>query len=81
MPAGDGVRSSSRPQARERLRRSGLLLGRRPRPELAEYKAGPNRFELRLRTPKGVAGPQTITLRVYDGAVLINEESIAIMMT
>jgi len=74
------VRSSSRPQARERLRRSGLL-GRRPRPELAEYKAGPNRFELRLRTPKGAAGPQTITIRVYDGAVLINEESIAILMT
>ena len=52
-----------------------------PSPSCAEYKARPNRFEFRLRTPKGAPGQQTITIRVYDGAVLINEESIAILMT
>jgi len=55
--------------------------GGNPSPSCAEYKAGPNRFEFRLRTPKGATGAQTITIRVYDGAVVINDESIAILMT
>ena len=53
-----------------------------PTPNCAEYKAGPNRFEFLLRTPKGVTGPQVITIKVFDGAVVINEEDSApIVMT
>jgi Beta-lactamase enzyme family len=53
-----------------------------PTPNCAEYKAGPNRFEFLLRTPKGVTGLHVITIRVFDGAVVINEEdSDPIVMT
>jgi hypothetical protein len=52
-----------------------------PSPNCAEYKAGPHRFEFLLRTPKDATGPQVITIRVFDGAVVINEESEPIMMT
>ena len=53
-----------------------------PTPNCAEYKPGPNRFEFLLRTPKGVTGPQVITIKVFDGAVVINEEDSApIVMT
>ena len=45
-----------------------------PSPNCAEYKAGPNRFEFLLRTPKGVTGSHVITIKVFDGAVVINEE-------
>ena len=55
--------------------------GGNPSPNCAEYKAGPNRFEFLLRTPKGVTGPQVITIRVFDGAVVINEEDSPIVMT
>ncbi len=53
-----------------------------PSPNCAEYKAGPNRFEFLLRTPKGVTGLHVITIKVFDGAVVINEEdSDPIVMT
>jgi hypothetical protein len=53
-----------------------------PSPNCAEYKAGPNRFEFLLRTPKGVTGLHVITIKVFDGAVVINEEDSApILMT
>ena len=53
-----------------------------PSPNCAEYKAGPNRFEFRLDTPKGVTGLHVITVKVFDGAVVINEEDSApILMT
>ena len=53
-----------------------------PTPNCAEYKAGPNRFEFLLRTPKGVTGLHVITIKVFDGVVVINEEdSDPIVMT
>ena len=53
-----------------------------PSPNCAEYKPGPNRFEFRLDTPKGVTGLHVITIKVFDGAVVINEEDSApILMT
>ena len=53
-----------------------------PSPNCAEYKAGPNRFEFRLDTPQGVTGLHVITVKVFDGAVVINEEDSApILMT
>jgi hypothetical protein len=53
-----------------------------PTPNCAEYKAGPNRFDFLLRTPKGVTGLHVITIKVFDGAVVINEEdSDPIVMT
>jgi hypothetical protein len=53
-----------------------------PSPNCAEYKAGPNRFEFLLRTPRGVTGLHVITITVFDGAVVINEEDSApIVMT
>jgi len=53
-----------------------------PSPNCAEYKAGPNRFEFLLRTPKGVTGLHVITIKVLDGVVVINEEdSDPIVMT
>ena len=53
-----------------------------PTPNCAEYKAGPNRFDFLLRTPKGVTGLHVITIKVFDGAVVINEEdSDPILMT
>jgi Beta-lactamase enzyme family len=56
--------------------------GGNPSPNCAEYKAGPNRFEFLLDTPKGVTGLHVITVKVLDGAVVINEEDSApILMT
>ena len=53
-----------------------------PSPNCAEYKAGPNLFMFLLDTPKGVTGPQVITVKVFDGAVVINaEDSAPILMT
>ena len=53
-----------------------------PTPNCAEYKAGPNRFDFLLRTPKGVTGLHVITIKVFDGVVVINEEdSDPIVMT
>jgi hypothetical protein len=52
-----------------------------PSPNCAEYKAGPNRFEFLLQTPKGVTGSHVITVEVLDGAVVINEETEPIVMT
>ena len=56
--------------------------GGNPSPNCAEYKAGPNRFDFLLKTPKGVTGSHVITIKVFDGAVVINEEeSDPIVMT
>jgi hypothetical protein len=53
-----------------------------PSPNCAEYKAGPNEFMFRLDTPKGVTGLHVITVKVFDGAVVINQEdSGPIVMT
>ena len=59
-----------------------LFSGGNPSPNCAEYKPGPNRFEFRLDTPKGVTGLHVITIQVLDGAVVINDEDSApILMT
>lgn len=53
-----------------------------PSPSCAGYKAGANRFEFSLDTPKGVTGLHVITIRVFDGVVVINEEDAdPILMT
>jgi Beta-lactamase enzyme family len=53
-----------------------------PSPNCADYKAGPNEFMFLLDTPKGVTGPHVITIKVFDGVVVINEEdSNPIVMT
>ena len=55
--------------------------GGTPSPNCASYQAGPNRFTFRLDTPKGATGLHAITVRVFDGAVELNEETTPILMT
>jgi hypothetical protein len=57
-----------------------FFTGGDPSPNCVEYKAGANRFQFELPIPQGVSGLQTITVRVYDGAVVINEESTDVLV-
>jgi hypothetical protein len=45
-----------------------------PVPACAAYDADADRFTFKLKTPKGVSGPQQVTVLVFDGAVLLNAE-------
>ncbi len=78
VPISDAEAGRSRPRARCRCSSRPAT----PMPNCAEYKAGPNRFEFLHDTPKGVTGMHVITIKVFDGAVVINEEeSDPIVMT
>jgi hypothetical protein len=57
-----------------------FFTGGNPVPNCTEYKAGPNRFEFKLKTPKGISGPHLIIVRVFDGVVVINDEAIPVVM-
>jgi hypothetical protein len=57
-----------------------FFTGGDPSPNCADYKGGANRFQFLLKIPKGVSGLQTITVRVYDGPVVINEESTDVLV-
>lgn len=52
-----------------------------PAPNCVEYKAGPDRFQFELKLPSGVSGVHEITIKVFDGAVVLNEESTSVLVT
>ncbi len=52
-----------------------------PVPNCVDYKSGPNRFEFSLKTPKSASGDHAITIKVFDGAVVINEHSTTVKLT
>ena len=51
-----------------------------PSPNCARYDAGANTFHFNLKTPKSAAGLETITARVFDGVVVINEHAQDVFM-
>jgi hypothetical protein len=54
-----------------------LFTGGDPVPNCAGYSSGPNRFDFKLKTAKGLKGPHHVTVVVLDGAVVINSEPSA----
>jgi hypothetical protein len=52
-----------------------------PSPNCASYNAGSNRFQLNLKLPAASSGVQTITVKVFDGLVLLNESSTSVVLT
>jgi hypothetical protein len=58
-----------------------FFTGGDPVPACASYNAGANRFEFKLKTPKGISGPHVVTVRIFDGAVVLNSESTNVLMT
>lgn len=51
-----------------------FFTGGDPVPNCASYNAAADRFEFKLKTPKGISGPHQVTVTVFDGAVVLNAE-------
>ena len=46
-----------------------------PSPNCADYDAGANRFQFNLKTPESASGPHVISVKVFDGAIVLNDEN------
>jgi hypothetical protein len=51
-----------------------------PVPGCASYSSGPDRFDFKLKTAKGLTGPHHVTVVVVDGAVVINSEPSSVFV-
>ena len=57
-----------------------FFTGGDPSPNCVEYKPGANRFQFELKLPRTASGAHMITIKVFDGTIVINEESTSVFV-